>query len=422
MPMSRTNVPIVSDVMDDGTMIETIYDGTITSLAVFKNNVWVTTDKLDHRVPYKASNNLIQNNVVLFPSVPEEYGSEEELFDEIRFHIHRYVNVSPEFERIATAYVLLSWVYDRFKELPYLRVRGDYGTGKTRFLQIVGSICYKPIFASGASTISPLFHLLNTFQGTLIIDEADFRFSDEKSEIVKILNNGNAKGMPLLRTRQTKDGEYNPIAYQVFGPKIVATRGQYQDRALESRFITEAMGTRPLRRDIPVSLPEKQMQEAQALRNKLLLFRFHNFQKKQTKPHLFDECVEPRMKQIFVSLISICDDLDLQKELSDLATAYSEQIKADRGMEIEARLLGAIRDSDLSIKSVTEIFAKRHSNDYPTITHRWVGGLIRRKLQIRSHKSNGTYVIPTEEMPKLEALYERYGIEKQDVTIEPITD
>ncbi|MEZ5934430.1 MAG: hypothetical protein R3F54_21300 [Alphaproteobacteria bacterium] len=385
-----------------------------------KNNTWAIANNIDKRIPYKPSNNLIQNKVILFPSKPEGYRSEAELLDEVRFYIHRYVNVSPEFERIAATYVLLTWLYDRFDELPYLRVRGDYGTGKTRFLLIVGSICYKPIFASGASTISPLFHLLDTFKGTLIIDEADFRLSDEKADVVKILNNGNVRGMPILRTRQTREGEYDPRAFQVFGPKLLATRGQYQDRALESRFISEAMGTRSLRKDVPITLPARQRQEALSLRNKLLMFRFHNYHRKQTKPHLFDEAVEPRIRQIFVSLISITDDLELQHELSELATAFSEQIKADRGMQIEARLLEAIRNSDLSVKSITEIFAKRHGTEYQAVTYRWIGGLIRRKLQINTHKSNGVYIIPNEEIPKLEALYQRYGIERPDITFEPL--
>ena len=50
----------------------------------------------------------------------------------------------------AAHYVLLSWVYDVFNELPYLRFRGDFGTGKTRALIALGSICYKPFFASGS--------------------------------------------------------------------------------------------------------------------------------------------------------------------------------------------------------------------------------------------------------------------------------
>lgn len=94
---------------------------------------------------------------MLLPSEPEEYGSEEGLLADIQSFIHRYVDVSPLFEKIASYYVLFSWVYDSFNELPYLRLRGDPGSGKTRFLLTVGSVCYKPIFASGASTVSRSF-------------------------------------------------------------------------------------------------------------------------------------------------------------------------------------------------------------------------------------------------------------------------
>src|SRR5262249_23118959 len=143
----------------------------------------------DRFVPYSRNNSLIRNHVVLFPQGPEEYGTKADLLSSIAVYIDRYVDLSAEFLRLAAHYVLLTWVHDRFNELPYLRLRGDFGTGKTRFLLVVGSICYKPIFASGASTVSPLFHMLDAFRGTLLIDEADFRFSDEKAQITKILNN-----------------------------------------------------------------------------------------------------------------------------------------------------------------------------------------------------------------------------------------
>jgi hypothetical protein len=77
-------------------------------------------------------------------------------------------------------------------------------------LLIIGSLCYKPIFASGASTVSPIFRILDSFHGTLIVDEGDFRFSDEKAEVVKILNNGNVKGFPVLRSESDGKREFNP--------------------------------------------------------------------------------------------------------------------------------------------------------------------------------------------------------------------
>ena len=146
---------------------------------------------------------------VLFASRPEHHGDKAELLAEIESYLNCYVDLSPTLARIAAHYVLFSWVHDAFNELPYLRLQGDYGTGKTRGLLAVGLICYKPFFASGASTVSPIFHILDAFGGTLVLDEADFRFSDATSELVKILNS-TVRGIPVLRTMQNKDKELNP--------------------------------------------------------------------------------------------------------------------------------------------------------------------------------------------------------------------
>jgi hypothetical protein len=67
-------------------------------------------------VPYSPGNNLIKNDVVLLSSEPQEYGSEAELVAEIQAYIHRYVDLSPQFERIASYYALFSWLYDGFND------------------------------------------------------------------------------------------------------------------------------------------------------------------------------------------------------------------------------------------------------------------------------------------------------------------
>jgi hypothetical protein len=216
-------IPTVSAVLGDGTILETVVDTEAkrTSFLLAKDGEWRSADSVPidssvHLVPYSARNSLLAHEVVLLPSEPQEYGSDTALLSEIESFIHRYVDVSPLFEKIACYYVLLTWIYDRFNELPYLRLRGEPGSGKTRFMLTVGSLCYKPIFASGASTVSPLFRILDSFRGTLVIDEGDFRLSDEQAEIVKILNNGNAKGFPVLRSEATTNrGEFNPRAYEV---------------------------------------------------------------------------------------------------------------------------------------------------------------------------------------------------------------
>ncbi len=415
----------MSAVLPEGRLVEMVFDPVEqrTQFVLWQNGSWrfepvVRTPAGERLIPYSAHNNLIKKEVVLFPSEPCDYGSEADLVSEIQTFIHRYVDVSPRFERIASYYVLFSWLYDGFAELPYLRLRGDYGSGKTRFLLTVGSLCYKPIFASGATSTSAIFRMLDCFGGTLIIDEGDFRYSDEKSDLIKIFNNGNQKGMPVIKTEMSGTREFNPRAFEVFSPKILASRGSFDDKALESRFLTEESGGRKLRRDIPISLPPIYKDEARNLRNKLLLYRFRNQGKNHAPTLVLDERIEPRLRQIFIPLMSIVSDDAVREELRDVLWRYHQDLRADRSMDVEAQTLDVIREllaassrPSVSIKEVTDRFTHRHGRDYERITPKWIGTIIRKRLHLRTHKSShGVFVISPEELKKLPVLYEKYGV------------
>jgi hypothetical protein len=419
-------IPTVSAVLPSGALVEMICDLAERRSAFV---VWeggtsrvessIAVDAHHRLVPYSADNNLIRNEVVLLASAPDEYGTDEELLSAVQDFIHRYTDLSPTFEKIASYYVLLSWVYDRFSELPYLRFRGDPGTGKTRSLLVIGSVCYKPIFASGASTVSPIFRILDAVRGTLIIDEGDFRLSDERAELVKILNNGNARGFPVLRSEVTPQREFNPRAYAVFGPKIVATRGAFEDRALESRFLTEEMGHHSLRDDVPISLPVIYKDEALKLRNKLLLFRFRRRDDHRVQESLVDRVIEPRLNQIFVPLLSIVREPAVRAELQELARGYNRELVMERSMDAEAHILEIIRDmlvsddrATLSVKEITSWFVERHGQEYERkVTPKWIGSLIRRRLGVRTYKSHGVFVIARQADPMLKRLYAKYGVD-----------
>lgn len=418
-------MPTVSRVIDADDMLELTYDPErhATGFGHWVNGEYLSITDYTlpggyRLIPYSPGNNLIAHKVVLFPSGIDQYGDQASLIKEIRIFIHRYVDLSDEFEVIAAHYVLFTWLYDKFNELPYLRVRGDYGCGKTRFLLIVGSLCYKPIFASGASTVSPIFHILDSFGGTLIIDEADFRFSDQTADIAKLLNNGNVRGFPILRSEQSISKEFNPKAFNVYGPKLVATRSPYTDKALESRFITEEMGRHKLRSDIPINLPSEYADEARALRNKLLLYRFHNFSKDSSPENLVDRDIEPRLAQIFGPLISTIEDRDMQQVMVSLARSYDRELRRERSMDIEAQVLEIIKKllaeentSPVSIKRITDSFNQLFGDEYiRRISPKWIGSIVRKKLFLHTKKSNGVFVITPSEYPALKDLYVRYGI------------
>lgn len=414
--------PITSMVLPDKTLFEMAYDleNKKTSLIKWHSETIETAPsfKLENNwkiVPYQPENPLLYNQIILFPKETLEYTDNEILISQIQSFIHRYVDLSETFELVATYYVLLTWVYDTFNEIPYLRVRGDYGSGKTRFLLTVGSLCYKPIFASGASTVAPLFHILDQVGGTLVLDEGDFRFSDATADIAKILNNGNAKGFPVLRCEKINQREFSPRAYTVYGPKIVASRHDYEDMALESRFITEDVGLTGVRDDIPITLPKSFQEEAQELRNKLLLWRFRNFGRPRYPEAHVDPKIDRRISQIFAPLLSLAADPEIRGIFSRLAREKSDEIRSDRGFQTEADVLSAIRtclkDENFSISAITQTFITQSGMAYErSITAKWIGSVIRKKLRLRTRKKHGVYVISENQKQKLKRLFGRYNV------------
>ena len=419
----NAGIPTVAHVAAD-TIVELVYDPETrrTGLAVSRfGGLWNIEQEVrihtgETLTPYSAKNNLIANDCVLLPSQPEHHGDKAALIADIAAFLHRYVNLSPAFEQIAAHYILLSWVHDAFSEVPYLRLRGDYGTGKTRGLLAIGSLCYRPFFASGASTVSPLFHTLDRFGGTLILDEADFRFSDATSEITKILNNGNLKGLPVLRTIQNRDKEYNPQAFRVFGPKLIAMRGHFDDPALESRFLTEEMGTNAMRADIPIATPPSLKLEALALRNRLLHFRFCHLFETKPDPSVLIEGVEARVNQIAQPLLSLVDDPQLRSTIAERLKDEQAGRRASRRETVEARVLLITKDalatekgSGVSIGVIADRFNAAFAGEHGhAASDRQIGHVVRKTLGLPTVKSHGIFVVPKSEKPKVDALWTRY--------------
>lgn len=412
-------------ILDDGTIAELVFAPLEerTSLLVAHGQKWEahTEWKLpggEVVVPVPPANNLLRHRAVLLPETPAAFESIASLVAEIESHITRYVDLSPAFLAIVSHYILLSWVYDAFNELPYLRLRGEPGSGKTRALIVIGSLCYRAFFASGASTVSPIFHTLDTFRGTLIFDEADFRFSDEKAELVKIFNNGNVKGFPVFRAVRNSHHEFDPTAFHVFGPKIVAMRERFQDRALESRFITEEMGQRTMRFDIPINLPDCQQDEALALRNKLLRYRLRHLRMTKVDPSLVDPRLSSRLNQILVPLLSVMLNKATRVQTLAAASVLDRIFQTDRQATSEAQLLevlaaafAEIAGAAIPLGDITARFIQRFGTEHERpITPRYVGSLLRNRLHLTSYKSHGLYVIPRSEAVKVEVLCQRFGI------------
>ncbi len=311
----------------------------------------------------------IEKGVVSLPSVALEYNNDKELDASIIKFINTWLDVGAETLLFAKWNVKRSWVYQRFTSLNYLRALGHYGDGKSRYLNTLGLLHYKPIKTSGATTTAPLFRIIEKWKGTLVMDEADFDNSDESNEIIKIINLGFETGNNIMRCDQNDAKKLN--FFDPYSPKIIATRREFKDKATESRCITEHMrGTERL--DIPVNLNEDFFKDSLKLRNKLLMWRFKNYYQidlnKKVDININD--VEPRIRQIVSSLIPLfnaADDLEVFKEF---ITKKQEEIIDQRQNSYEGQIvkglynLVLVGQENISAKDIIESADIKNKNGF----------------------------------------------------------
>jgi hypothetical protein len=316
---------------------------------------------LDGNTLYTPSadiNGMIRKGVIRFPSAAAEYDSELALVAAIQSFVRRYADLPPLWERLASYYVLLTWIFDKFAALPYLRFLGEWQSGKSRLAGVVASLCYRVTSISGATSPAAMYRLIERFRGTLSIDEADYQSSDLWSEVIKVINSGYMVGNYVVKC----DAANNPEAFDTFGPKILSTRKPFTDQATNSRCLTLMVYQKQkIRPDIPLQLPGNFGAEAQELRNMLLTWRFRNYHKISIDRSIESKLagLEPRMIQILSPLVAVsAADLDFHTELKTFFTRYAAEQRADspQALIVEAirELAGANPGKTLRVKDVAQ--------------------------------------------------------------------
>lgn len=350
-----------------------------------------------------VSGQEIVEGVIKLPSGVEDYGNTVSLKNEIKELIYTYVDIQKTDNLEYSAwYVILSWIYDRLNTLSYLRFLGDTGTGKSRALDVIGKVCYKPLMMAGAVTPAPIYREIRRFRGTLILEEADFSDSTEKGEVTTILNCGIERGRAVLRCSSD-----DPNVIEVlpcFGPKLFATRRSFTDKALESRCITTQMEETD-RIDIPPILGRTYEERSLNLRNKLLLWRFHHRQKINADivENIDLGNIEPRLKQMGLPFAIPFHDLpDVMDDFRNFMKERQIDLIAERVESEEGRVVNSIfqlaRDNGVDWLTSSQI-AEKMTNDIFKYTPQKIGGFLKslnittRKMRRITDKKQERYLV-----------------------------
>jgi hypothetical protein len=241
------------------------------------------------------------------PIKPIEYGTTEDLYQEIRTHLDKYVITSKWFLDISGRYIMITWVTENLKTISYLKGFGDWGSGKSRWEDIVGDLCYKKITFGAATNPAPIYRMLYyVHDATIAFDElAEKKGTDLHNDLVQILNSGIQRNKPVPRC---SGNDNKPFFYSTFGPKLVSTRIKtFDDIALDSRFIDEEFRESS---KIPIELPYEYEEELNDLQGKLLMYKLINWNiiDRTVINNIKIENTSPRVKQIFSPYFAVFKD------------------------------------------------------------------------------------------------------------------
>ena len=269
--------------------------------------------------------------------------------------------------------------------------------------------------------------LIDTWRGTVVADEQDFRGDhDLTGAFVKMLNQGFQRGKPIVVCDMSGDNP-TPQMFEVFGPKLLVTRRRFPDDALESRCFTVQMYQRT-RTDIPRNLLRSQFDAAAlALRNKLLRWRFERYRQVQLDPLLAVEGMEDRLNQIGIPLLSTVSCNKARSEIvAHLKKIHSELIRdwADsaHGMLFEClQHLWRDPDVEVSVGNVAEEFNRRFAEDIDRfsgklrhpVSPRKIGSMLRDGLGLETqHTREGRVVVRNKE--RMDSLEQRYSVQVEE--------
>jgi len=308
------------------------------------------------RILEPAASDLVKQHGVVLARQPEFYESDlGSLFPDLCTFMHTWFLAEPPVVLIGALYALLTWRVHMLSEVPYLRVLGEAGTGKSRFLRTLAELCYRAIPTVGDITEAALFRVVELVpDATFVVDEADRRTATD-DPVTQLLRAGTERGRSIFRMEPAASGQgYEPRAYPCFGPKLLAAARPFRDDALESRIFTFSLPRRDMRAATPFLVAATLHQEGARLRNRLFAWHIATYGESfvfedhvsRTAERLRQAGREPRAIQIGAALLALAEELGHQQALEAcerLIQEHSSEITETRAQSRDGVILDVLQ-------------------------------------------------------------------------------
>jgi len=283
-----------------------------------------------------------------------------------------------------TLWSIGTYFFPLFNTYPYVYVGGVSQSGKSKLLTLCSCICFNSIPSANMS-VACIYRLIQNARCSLFIDETEQLSNRRRAgEFRNILLCGYRRGQNTYRNIRTPDGNYEPRAFEVYSPKMIANIEGLED-VLASRCITIIM-LRSLNEEITnreIDIDDPVWEE---IRDAVYPFLMRNWREVgQTYTELENTTsLRNRDWELWKPILSLAKffDDEIFERMKRLAIEkteenHIEQLNIDETVLVEVLLSMVDEDGYYSLRDITN--QMRILLEYGTwLNERRVGNLLRR--------------------------------------------
>jgi len=242
--------------------------------------------------------------------------------------------------------VLLSYKQDKVTTVPYFYLVGDRESGKSRALEVMSYLAYRPLFGVSIPA-ADIYGYLETDSGLGTILEDEAQGIEKDPEKLKIYKSGYRQGAKVPRTVLPPKGKryieyYNTYCFKVFAAEKTSYDLPFMDRCLLVHMIQGYPAKDEMKRE--------DVQRLLKIRNQLLLWRLRTYSNSLSAIQV--EGLRGRAKELWSPLLTVAARTPSETHLRTLLANHQE-IRVETAREsLEGRLTKAVASLVVSTRQL----------------------------------------------------------------------
>jgi len=283
---------------------------------IIHNNIFYVPRQQAPYEPYTRPEKLTK------PDVQKLYQEIYQVFDD-------FVDVKEDYKHLMTIAVFFTYQQHKSHTTPYLYLVGEKDSGKSRVLEILEYLAYRPLLATSISAPNVIQYLEDGPVGIVLDDEVadSIKYDPDKRSVYKSGYRASGKVPKIITDRdgRRKQIYFNAYSFKAFGSKYLVDDDQIISRCIVIVMIQgkPKYGGFLLNVDLP---------RFQKIRNKLLLWRLHTYLE-----DYMPERPMTRIDELFLPLLKTAKFIE-NEEAYNAIVRIRDQDKIEREEEIRSTL------------------------------------------------------------------------------------